>query len=481
MIANMSDNMSRDGYVNYAKTRLTPPLNKESYIARLYRLYSSGKLLKHRYYFHGRFFAIKGWYVPTDSEVANIQNKKNKLSQVGGLSVDDIFLSTYILKKYGTGAINELNNVYVYAKPITSVRDWYYTYRRTVIEIKKILLLFPEFSDVRKYHYRKTDWGEWIKSSLNIKLYWLSYLAIISVFRLLVFAEILLVRMAKFKTREQWIRVASTKGDRRSDNVLVLLDVDGTLSQGEKNLYYKEVKLKNILKSMIEKGVVIGLNSSRDNLGVNKIYTELRLNGPIISEGGANISIGDDSYVPISLFNLNLKGHNLIKIIKNATKPFGEARGLKHSCTLKLEIDKDLVEIKVSSSRDYSGSIYVYTNNKPSEKYQSFLHDVLERYLKNSQLTVEKSRIIGKLYVYSQNISKLSSALIAREKFYISKKLYIIGNDEAAHIPDIKGVYFMGVKDSEVNYKLKCDYVSNEHGLEGLMDILNKVKKINGI
>ncbi|MSR68412.1 glycosyltransferase, partial [Candidatus Saccharibacteria bacterium] len=141
MIANMSVNMLRDGYVNYAKTRLTPPLGKESYVTRLYRLYSSGGLLTHRYYFHGRFFAIRGWYVPTDREVANIQNKKNKLSQFGGLNVDDIFLSTYILKKYGPDAINELKDVYVYAKPITSLRDWYYTYRRTDIEIKKILLL----------------------------------------------------------------------------------------------------------------------------------------------------------------------------------------------------------------------------------------------------------------------------------------------------------------------------------------------------
>ncbi len=100
-----------------------------------------------RYYFNGRFFAIRGWFIPSVDE---LQARIQKLPACKfycyeeGVRTDDIFLSRFILNTYGRDAIKEVIPGAIYYRPPETYRGMFRTYRRMRMEIERLNNLLPE-------------------------------------------------------------------------------------------------------------------------------------------------------------------------------------------------------------------------------------------------------------------------------------------------------------------------------------------------
>lgn len=69
-----------------------------------------------------------------------------------------------------------------------------------------------------------------------------------------------------------------------SRNVLIFLDIDGTLIQ--ENQKPNTTRLPRVIKELSRKGFLFGLNSNRSIEDVLPIYTQFGLNGPLVLENG---------------------------------------------------------------------------------------------------------------------------------------------------------------------------------------------------
>lgn len=466
--------MDKGTYVAYAETRVVPKTSKENLVSSIYRLYSSGELLTKRFYFHGRFFATREWLIPISHEIADRYNLNPTLAKFGGLIVDDIYLSACILKEHGPKSILEVKSAVVYSSPIDNFGDWWKTYRRTQIEVKKVLDWFPEIQTVKRYLYRQTDWQKWIKTSISKKTLWLIYLFMKRIFQMFLACELLLLKVPQVTPAEQWLKPTSTKKDLGLDEVLMLIDIDGTLIVDNTKLY-KDEGIVNKVRELISRGTIIGLNTARDTEGARVVYDELQLNGPIIVEQGSLVYLptqsGFKEFVPEGIQTnydfFDLVSKSVESIIKGRIK-------FRYTKKDKLEEKSNDLLIAISDHRKFSSSIYCYLGGKPNKRWTKYLYGGLTKLLNTKGVAVDKLISDGKLHVYLQNTNKISAASIVWNKYYKGKTMYIVGDDESSEYSDkIKDMVLLGVNNSKSTYKSVCNYVAKSSGADGLYELFN--------
>src|SRR3989344_371482 len=204
--------------VAYAKTKALYDKKNKSLFHKIALLRNSQKLLTKRSFFHGRLFATRKWFIPTDNEILRRakSSKRNStlLKNCGGealLSVDDIFMSSYIMDKYGLDAIKQVENALCYAWALGSLSDWYKRYRRRNIEMEKMYRWFPEYNHLKPYLNRHTDWEKWARTSLKNKMLWIVFLAMQFMFAISFRLELFLINFNFYKSRKQWVITSTTK------------------------------------------------------------------------------------------------------------------------------------------------------------------------------------------------------------------------------------------------------------------------------
>jgi glycosyltransferase involved in cell wall biosynthesis len=204
--------------VAYARTKVFHDKENKSLFHKIALLRDSQGLLSKRFFFHGRLFATREWFIPTDDEILRRAKSSKRNSTLlknyrGGvlLCVDDIFMSSYIMDKYGIGAIKQVEAAFCYAWSIGSLSDWYKKYRRRNIEMKKMYHWFPEYNYLKPYLNRHTDWKKWTRAGLKNKMLWILFLAMQLMFAILLHLELFLVNFNFYKPQKQWIITSTTK------------------------------------------------------------------------------------------------------------------------------------------------------------------------------------------------------------------------------------------------------------------------------
>lgn len=204
--------------VAYAKTISLRDKENKSFFHKIGLLYDSQTLLTKRYYFHGRLFATREWFTPTDDEILKRAkfSKRNlillKYCKNGILlSADDIFISSYIMAKYGLGAIRQIEDAICYSWSVGSLIDWFNTYRRRNIEMEKMYRWFPEYNYLKPYLNRRTDWRKWIRAGVKDKILWMIFLCMRGIFAGFFRFELFLLNFKFYKPRKQWLVTSTTK------------------------------------------------------------------------------------------------------------------------------------------------------------------------------------------------------------------------------------------------------------------------------
>ena len=122
---------------------------------------------KSKIYFHGRCFVLRDVSIwDADSEAIG----------------EDTYLDRSIHFRFGPGMVRVLYDANVYFVPLTSLRDYFGTYFRIYIDLKRLKLRHPEFNVCREYSKTKLDW-HYIKSlPLPDQLAFVAYAAVRYIF-----------------------------------------------------------------------------------------------------------------------------------------------------------------------------------------------------------------------------------------------------------------------------------------------------------
>ncbi|MFH1455278.1 MAG: hypothetical protein ABIF22_03095 [bacterium] len=183
---------------------------KQSLIEKILNLYdTSSEMFSLRKHLHGRAFLIK-------TEAWNVPETNPKLI------ADDIYLSFYLLQKYGERSIKKVDTAKIYFHQISSYSDFYNTFRRRQIEINKCFVLFPDFKMLPHSQVnRKFLWKNLPHQSLTDIFLWLS----------LIFLKKITKLQFKFESffglgeNSQWrITETSKKLDVNKKPILILIE-----------------------------------------------------------------------------------------------------------------------------------------------------------------------------------------------------------------------------------------------------------------
>ncbi len=204
--------------VAYAKTVPELDSDNHSVFQTMGNLYDSQKMLTRREYFHGRLFATKDWFVPDNNELM----ERAKRTRIGAallryskqgtlLYADDVYMSSYVMHKYGLNAIRQVEEAKCHSKPVGSAKDWWNSYRRRNIEMAKLHYWFPEFRYLAPHINRKTDWSNWMAAKPSDKIVWLLLLGMKAVFWVRLKIELAAVSSGLSEPKDQWQETLTTK------------------------------------------------------------------------------------------------------------------------------------------------------------------------------------------------------------------------------------------------------------------------------
>ena len=125
------------------------------------------QLFEARKYLCGRVFCLNK-YPLTIASAGKYRSPgrqiESLLSLKRGPIVDDIYLTRYLRLDYGLESIQNCPDSVVYFNPISTVIDFYLSQRRTILEMYRLELLFPEKSTS---HANKT----YLKKKINLVIY----------------------------------------------------------------------------------------------------------------------------------------------------------------------------------------------------------------------------------------------------------------------------------------------------------------------
>lgn len=204
--------------VAYARTSPEEDPESRSLFQSMGILYDSQKLLTERRYFHGRLFATKDWYMPESAEIIRRARRTRmgaallRYSRPGTfLYADDIFMSSYIMDKYGLESIRQVKEAICFSKSVGSLRDWWNSYRRRNVEMAKLHYWFPEYDYLAPHINRRTDWAKWRRSTSLEKTVWLGLLLLKGLFWIRLKIELAAVFLGVWKPSDQWQATLTTK------------------------------------------------------------------------------------------------------------------------------------------------------------------------------------------------------------------------------------------------------------------------------
>lgn len=121
-----------------------------------------------RKYLFGRVFSTReyGLHIEGDDKMLKTNSKLSKLLSLNkGPIVDDIYLTKYFYLKYGIESIKNFTSVVGYYNPITSLVDFYFSQRRTIIEMYRLELLYP----TKEATYKNMSY---LKKTINPLIYY---------------------------------------------------------------------------------------------------------------------------------------------------------------------------------------------------------------------------------------------------------------------------------------------------------------------
>lgn len=467
-IKNLLAELKDEVILTYAVSEIN---NKPSnFVEKIYKLYVDQNFLTERKYFHGRLFATKVWTFPTKNEIRQKKQLAPYLFKYGnGLIADDIFLSAYIIKNFGENTIKTVPSARVFAAPISSWKDWWATYRRVNIEVRKILNWYPEFKEISDCLYRKTLWPAWFKGSLQEKLLWLVYLTAKKLADIMIATELFKNRVLNPTPKEQWKRTNTTKLPILYRPNLVLFDIDKTLVD-ESSHYFLNKEIQRKIKLLISRGWTIGVATHRSYKGSSVIYKQLKLNGPLLVEGGARVFVlNKKQLIEVPLFEDKAR---VLPIIRKSIKEYFKLKNIDSSVSANQSVtDVNKVSIFISRGRNKSSSLYIYKHGKPNRKQAEDLRLYLQNSLLAYGMDCEHANTKGKLHIFYKDINKSSSLKRLRQLYYPDCEITLIGDAEE-DIP-VSGFRYCGVRKSVPEYKSICEFVAAKDGKAGIVEILD--------
>ncbi len=471
-LRNLVEGLRKPVVLTYAKSVSRVSNDSQRLVTKVFIIYETGKLLTKRYYFHGRVFATNEWTFPTELEIlerAYNTNSFHLLKYGKGLLLDDVFLSAYLLNKYGDKAIKEIKTSEVEHKPIKKWRDWWRTYRRIRIEMIKIETWFSEYNSLRPKLYRRTNWSAWRNASISEKSLWIIYLLFKELSNISIRSEILFAKFTRYRPSNQWQVAESTKLV-SDDRKIIMFDIDGTLIH-KTDIYYLYPQVKNKIKKLIEKGMTIGIATNRSFEGAKEAYISLEMNGPLLAEGGGRIFLNQDGN--FNEMKIRRKA-DIYSLLEDKLNKYVKLKGARHSLHMKSNlktISSEHIDIHVSKNRVSSASIYIYKNgiqdNTTTIDINRFLNATLPEFGVASALGFEK----GKLHVHFLDVSKNSALTYLKNKLYKNYVLYMIGDSETTKSNG--GIFYLGVNHADEAYQKVCSYVTPHPDKNGLMDLIN--------
>lgn len=191
-----------------------------------------------RKHLHGRAFLIKDWDIPET-------NPK--------LLADDIYLSFFLLKKYGIDSIVRVPQAKVYFNQVKTFTDFYNAYRRRRIEVEKCLTLFPEFQILPPEQVnRKFLWNKAVVESMGRIFLWLV---------LLLLRMISKIRFNRERHgKEEWVQTFTSK---QTGVKPILILIEGLDCSGKKTI------ARNLRAKFLNAGISCTINKGPLN---SKIY-----------------------------------------------------------------------------------------------------------------------------------------------------------------------------------------------------------------
>lgn len=138
------------------------PPRRSGWLARSLHLYYRARgFSSQRTWFNGQCFAIRGWSMPTRSELAERLMRlpdDNFYDYAAGMRIDDIFLSRRIMAEHGPGALFETAAGCVQYRALETLAGMYRYYRRMRMECERVSALFPELDWAHaQYGERRAD------------------------------------------------------------------------------------------------------------------------------------------------------------------------------------------------------------------------------------------------------------------------------------------------------------------------------------
>lgn len=211
-LLHLIDTLKSDKNIFLTYAQVEPIFNKKKSILEKIQNshYDLRKYLSPRKHFHGRAYIMR-----TDCFLRTGLRQSKKYSEwvlKNGPLVDDIYLSRIIVHEFGLSSIKQNEKAVVYFSPPRNLRDFYFGQRRTLFEIKRLDLLYPEHAYLQSIYFRKiVRWSCFINLGLRSLFSYMTYHTIDEMVRLFIRLEMLLISMKLINCHTIWQTLKSTK------------------------------------------------------------------------------------------------------------------------------------------------------------------------------------------------------------------------------------------------------------------------------
>lgn len=169
-----------------------------------------------RPYFHGRAFALREWFlderIPAPKPCpSGALSKRLKLES--GPLVDDMIMSWVASHAWGPDCIHEERMANVYFDPPDTLRALYAANLRVAIELKRISILYPQFTNATG-GAKVSDWDErrLARYSRRLRSAHFAYRTLEGALKRLARIHVSLVASGVLRVNTLWIQVPGTKG-----------------------------------------------------------------------------------------------------------------------------------------------------------------------------------------------------------------------------------------------------------------------------
>lgn len=253
----------------------------------------------------------------------------------------------------------------------------------------------------------------------------------------------------------------------------ILLDIDGTVVDSKNNY---SPRLKTDISELMREGMSIGLSTNRALKSSMIFYGEFKLNGPILFEDGAAI------YMPIKDKRINL--------ITNVTR-LNSAKAIVadaiKSGKLAHEIKRDDIVFKLNEEKEYSVSVHLRTQDGARcddlvAQIVPAVESILSTY--TDLITYDTGR--GNFLVRYVNSGKGIAVEYMVKRGMIKGEETIVIGDGDNDVPAFRAIQIRGglagvVGNATERAKAFADIYSTSEYSDGVIEILNQVKLLNGI